>query len=222
MIETCTFEIGDGGILVLYTDGLVENRGQDIDDGLSRLKRMFGPEALDSRLEDLAKATLDGAFSDHDRDDIAVLIARLRRLPEENIVSVTLPARPTAVREARARVRGALETWELQELSFTAELLVSELVTNALRYAQGDIDLRLLLDRTLVIEVRDASDALPRARQAGDDEENGRGLQVVHRLAMRWGARFAGRGKVVWCEMDLPGVGGRVIEAWPGEALHLE
>jgi serine phosphatase RsbU (regulator of sigma subunit)/anti-sigma regulatory factor (Ser/Thr protein kinase) len=221
MIETRTFEIGDGGILVLYTDGLVENRGQDIDDGLARLRGVFGPAALLSPLEDLAKATLDGAFADHDRDDIAVLIARLRRLPAGNVVSVTLPARPSAVRDARGRVRAALETWELAELSFTAELLVSELVTNALRYAQGDIDLRLLRDRTLVIEVRDTSDALPRARQAADDEENGRGLQVVHRLAKRWGARLDGRGKVVWCELDLPGGGDRVIESWPGEALHL-
>ena len=105
MIETRTFTIGDGGILVLYTDGLVENRGQDIDDGLARLRGVFGPEALLSPLEDLAKATLDGAYSDHDRDDIAVLIARLRRLPDEHVVTMTLPARPSAVREARGSVR---------------------------------------------------------------------------------------------------------------------
>jgi serine phosphatase RsbU (regulator of sigma subunit)/anti-sigma regulatory factor (Ser/Thr protein kinase) len=221
MIESRTFTINDGGILVLYTDGLVENRGQDIDDGLARLQRVFGPEALLSPLEDLAKSTLDGAYSDHDRDDIAVLIARLSRLPEEHVVSMSLPARPSAVREARGRVRGTLESWELQDLSFTAELLVSELVTNALRYATGDIGLRMLLDRTLVFEVRDGSDALPRARQAADDDENGRGLQVVHRLAKRWGARLAGQGKVVWCELDLPGGGDRVLESWPGEAHHL-
>jgi anti-sigma regulatory factor (Ser/Thr protein kinase) len=199
----------------------VENRGQDIDDGLLRLRRVFGPEALLSPLEDLAKATLDGAYSDQERDDIAVLIARLRRLPEEHVVTMTLPARPSAVREARGRVRGTLGSWELDELSFTAELLVSELVTNALRYATGDIGLRMLLDRTLVLEVRDGSDALPRARQAADDDENGRGLQVVHRLAKRWGARLEGQGKVVWCEVDLPGDGDRVLESWPGEALHL-
>lgn len=221
MIETRTFTIGDGGILVLYTDGLVENRGQDIDDGLARLRSVFGPEALTSPLEDLAKGTLDGAYSDHDRDDIAVLIARLRRLPDDHVVTMTLPARPSAVREARGRVRSTLETWELEELSFTSELLVSELVTNALRYATGDINLRVLLDRTLVFEVRDGSDALPRARKAADDDENGRGLQVVHRLAKRWGARLAGHGKVVWCELDLPGGGDRVLESWPGEAHHL-
>jgi anti-sigma regulatory factor (Ser/Thr protein kinase) len=216
MIESRKFTIGDGAILVLYTDGLVENRGQDIDDGLARLRRVFGPEALLSPLEDLAKATLDGAYSDHERDDIAVLIARLRRLPEEHVVTMTLPARPSAVREARGKVRGTLGSWELDELSFTAELLVSELVTNALRYATGDIGLRMLLDRTLVFEVRDGSDALPRARQAADDDENGRGLQVVHRLAKRWGARLEGQGKVVWCEVDLPGGGDRVLESWPG------
>ncbi|MCO6005618.1 SpoIIE family protein phosphatase [Actinoallomurus purpureus] len=221
MIETRTFTIGDGSILVLYTDGLVENRGQDIDDGLSRLRGLFGADALFRPLEELAKATLDSAYSDHDRDDIAVLIARLRRLPECDIASWRLPARPTAVRDARARVRETLERWDCGDLSFSTELVVSELVTNALRYASGDIELRLLRDTTLVCEVRDDSDALPRARQAADDDEGGRGLQVVHRLAKRWGARPVGDGKVVWCELELPGRDDAVEGAWPGEAHHL-
>lgn len=217
MIESRTLTIEDGAILVLYTDGLVENRGQDIDDGLLRLRRVFGPEALLSPLEDLAKATLDGAYSDRDRDDIAVLIARLRRLPDDHVVTMTLPARPSAVREARGRVRATLDSWDLRDLSFTSELLVSELVTNALRYATGDITLRILLDDTLVFEVRDGADALPRARQAAADDENGRGLQVVHRLAKRWGARLVGQGKVVWCELELPCGSERLTESWPGE-----
>jgi anti-sigma regulatory factor (Ser/Thr protein kinase) len=222
MIETRTFTVGDGSILVLYTDGLVENRGQDIDDGLARLRGVFGADALPRPLEELAKATLDSAYFDHNRDDIAVLIARLRRLPGKEVVSSTLPAEPSAVRDARVRVRDTLTGWDLDDLSFTAELLVSELVTNALRYASGGpIGLRLLRDRTLVCEVRDQSDALPRARQAAEDDENGRGLQVVQRLAKRWGSRLAGSGKVVWCELDLPG---QEIErfngTWPGEAHH--
>ncbi len=220
VIETRTFTIDDGSILVLYTDGLVENRGQDIDDGLLRLRRVFEPEAIGRPLEDLARATLDGAYADHDRDDIAVLMARLRRLPEGDVVSWRFPARPTVVRDARGRVRETLERWGLEDLSFTAELLVSELVTNALRYATGDLELRLLRDRTLVCEVRDGVDALPRARQASDDDESGRGLQIVHRLAKRWGARPAGRGKVVWCELDVPGESDRLLDLWPGEALH--
>ncbi|MEV5754618.1 SpoIIE family protein phosphatase [Actinoallomurus sp. NPDC052308] len=221
MIETRTFTIGDGSVLVLYTDGLVENRGQDIDDGLSRLQGLFGAEALFRPLEELAKATLDSAYADHDRDDIAVLIARLRRLPAGHVVSWRLPALPSAVRDARVRVRETLERWDCEELSFSTELVVSELVTNALRYASGDIELRLLRDRTLVCEVRDDSDALPRARQAADDDEGGRGLQVVHRLAKRWGARPAGDGKVVWCELELPDRDDGFDGSWPGEAHHL-
>ncbi len=220
VIETRTFDISDGSILVLYTDGLVENRGQDIDDGLLRLRGVFGPEALDRPLEDLARATLDGAYADHDRDDIAVLVARLRKLPEGDVVDWKFPPRPTVVRDARTRVRETLAGWGLEDLSFTAELLVSELVTNALRYATGDLELRLLRDRTLVCEVRDHVDALPRARQAADDDEGGRGLQVVHRLAKRWGARPAERGKVVWCELELPGYDGPTLGLWPGEAHH--
>jgi serine phosphatase RsbU (regulator of sigma subunit)/anti-sigma regulatory factor (Ser/Thr protein kinase) len=220
VIETRTFPIDDGSILVLYTDGLVENRGQDIDDGLLRLRGVFDRDALDRPLEDLARATLDGAYSDHDRDDIAVLVARLRCLPQDDVVSWTLPPRPTAVREARGGVRETLTRWGLEELSPTTELLVSELVTNALRYATGDLQVRLLRDRTLVCEVRDGVDALPRARQAADDDESGRGLQVVHRLAKRWGARPAEQGKVVWCELDLPWSRERMTGTWPGEAHH--
>ena len=218
--ETRTFTVGDGSVLVLYTDGLVENRGQDIDDGLTRLRGVFGAEALFRPLEELAKATLDGAYADHNRDDIAVLIARLRRLPSDRFASWTLPALPAAVRDARGRVRETLDRWECGELSFSAELAVSELVTNALQYASGDIELRLLRDHSLVCEVRDDSDALPRARQASDEDEGGRGLQVVHRLAKRWGARPVARGKVVWCELELPGAETAVETGWPGESLH--
>jgi serine phosphatase RsbU (regulator of sigma subunit)/anti-sigma regulatory factor (Ser/Thr protein kinase) len=220
VIETRTFSVEDGSILVLYTDGLVENRGQDIDDGLLRLRGVFGPEALDRPLEDLATSTLDGAYDDHDRDDIAVLIARLRRLPADHVVSWGFAARPTAVRDARGRVRETLEKWGLADLSLVAELLVSELVTNALRYATGDLELRLLRDHTLVCEVWDGVYALPRPRQAAEDDESGRGLQVVHRLAKRWGARPVGRGKVVWCELELPGDGDRLTNTWPGEAHY--
>lgn len=219
VIESRTFTIADGSLFVLYTDGLVENRGQDIDDGLDRLRRVFEHGALFRPLEDLAKATLDGAYDDHDRDDIAVLITRLRKLPRDHVAWWTMPANPTSVRDARGKVRATLDDWGLGELSFTAELLVSELVTNALRYGTGVVGLRLLRDRSLVIEVYDDSEALPRARRAADDDENGRGLQVVQRLAKRWGARPTKTGKVVWSELQLPGPP-PPTESWPGEDLH--
>ena len=104
---------------------------------------------------------------------------------------------------ARALVRAALKQWDLAELSDTTELLVSELVTNALRYASGQITVRLVLEHTLVCEVLDDSAALPRLRHAGSDDETGRGLHVVGQFAQRWGTRRTAAGKVVWCEQPM-------------------
>lgn len=222
-IGSRTFRVDDGSVFVIYTDGLVENRGRDIDDGLSRLRDVFGPDTAERRMEDLAKAVLNGVYADHHRDDIAVLIARLRRLPEEHRVSWTLPADPAAVRRARGLVRTQLDRWGLEELSYTTELLTSELITNALRYAPGPIALRLLMERTLMCEVLDRSAALPRLRHATDEEENGRGLLVVSQLAHRWGSRRTATGKVVWCEQLIPGVDPEPEEppqSWPGENHH--
>jgi serine phosphatase RsbU (regulator of sigma subunit)/anti-sigma regulatory factor (Ser/Thr protein kinase) len=222
-IGSRVFDVEDGSLFVIYTDGLVENRGRDIDDGLSRLRKIFGAGAAERPMEDLAKATLDGVYGDQHRDDIAVLIARLRRLPEDQRASWTLPADPAAVRRARGLVRSQLDRWDLDELSYTTELLASELITNALRYAPGPIELRLLRERTLVCEVLDRSAALPRLRHAGDDEENGRGLLVVSQLAHRWGTRRTAAGKVVWCEQTIPGVNPEdtdPVDTWPGERHH--
>jgi hypothetical protein len=181
-------------LFVLYTDGLVENKGQDISDGLARLRGIFGPGSPTRPLEDLCKATLDGVYSDHQRDDIAVLIARLRRLPEDCYASWTFAPKGTSVRAARSVLAEPLKRWGLEDLIPTTELLVSELVTN-------------VNERALVCEVLDNSGALPRLRQASSDDENGRGLQVVRQLSHRWGARRTATGKVVWCEQQLPGAG---------------
>jgi len=203
-IRSQEFMIDDGSLLLLYTDGLVERRDSDIDEGLARLKDIFGPESLSRPLEDLCKATLDGVYADQQRDDIAVLIARLRRLPADHYVSWTLDAEPVSVGEARTLIGQALKKWDLDELTETTELLVSELVTNALRYASGEVTVRLVLERTLVCEVMDDSAALPKLRHAGSEDESGRGLHVVGQLAQRWGTRRTTAGKVVWCEQAVP------------------
>src|SRR5580704_8011691 len=216
-VESRQFKIEDGSLFVLYTDGLVENKGQDISDGLARLRGIFGPGSPTRPLEDLCKATLDGVYSDEQRDDIAVLIARLRRLPEENHASWTYSPKLTSVREARAAIAEPMKRWGLEDLIPTTELLVSELVTNAVRYSRGDVTLRLVNERALVCEVLDNSAALPRLRQANSEDENGRGLQVVRQLSQRWGARRTPTGKVVWCEQPLPG-GPGPEEGW--QSLH--
>ena len=203
-IQTRVFKIKDGSLLVLYTDGLVETRTSDIDEGLERLRGTFGPGSASRPLEDLCKATLAGVYADHQRDDIAVLMARLRRLGRDQHITWKLASELTSARRARLLVRRRLKRWGLSELIPTAELLASELVTNAVRYAQGSIALRLVREGGLVCEVLDDSAALPRLRHAGDEDERGRGLQVVSQLAKRWGARRTLSGKVVWCELPLP------------------
>jgi len=203
-IQTRVFKIRDGSLLVLYTDGLVERRTSDIDEGLARLRDTFGPGSTARPLEELCKATLAGVYADHQRDDIAVLMARLRRLTPDQHVTWKLASELTSARRARMLVRRRLRRWGLSELIPTAELLASELVTNAVRYAQGSIALRLVREGGLVCEVLDDSAALPRLRHAGDEDERGRGLQVVSQLAQHWGARRTPSGKVVWCELPLP------------------
>ncbi|MQA83857.1 MAG: SpoIIE family protein phosphatase [Streptosporangiales bacterium] len=203
-IESQKFAIDDGSLFVLYTDGLVESRDRDIEDGLRRLRRVFDSESTSRSLEDLCKAALDGVYSEHQRDDIALIIARLRRLPADRHVCGTLPAEPAEVPRARALARAALERWGLATLSDTTELLVSELVTNAIRYSTGEVTVRLLYEQNLVCEVSDTSPVVPARQLMEDDDEHGRGLQVVSRLAARWGTRRTPLGKIVWCEQPLP------------------
>ena len=220
-VESRRFTVEDGSLFVLYTDGLVESKGRDISDGMSRLQETFGPGSPQRPLEDLCKAVLDGVYSDHQRDDIAVLVARLNRLPEDQRNSWSLPPELPSVRLARSLIREPMKRWSLEDLIPVTELLVSELVTNALKYAKGEITLRLVLESGLVCEVYDSSPALPRVLQATRDDENGRGLQVVSQLAARWGVRRTHSGKVVWCEQQvpaalLPPAAGRVAAAGAG------
>ncbi len=206
LIQSRIYEIDDGSLLVLYTDGLVEDRHRDIDDGLAHLREIFGPGATERSLDDLCRAAMAGVFAHHQRDDIAILIARLSRIAADHHMSWTLPHELISAGQARALLRDPMERWKLHDLLPTTELLVSELVTNAIRYAEGDVTLRLVLARTLVCEVLDSSAALPRHRRAAGDDEHGHGLQVVSQLAQRWGARWTPEGKIVWCEQALPAV----------------
>ncbi len=200
------FDVEDGTLLFLYTDGLVENRARDIDDGLARLRRTFGPGAAARPLEDLCQTALDGVYDDQHRDDIAMLVARLARIPADHHATWELPAEPAAVRRARGLVRDRLARWDLDHMAHPTMLLVSELVTNAIRHAGGRLTRRLIREGGLVCEVFDSSDGRPRVRHRDDGDdmaESGRGLQVVGRLARRWGVRRTAGGKVVWCEQEL-------------------
>jgi serine phosphatase RsbU (regulator of sigma subunit) len=208
-ISSRTFAIKDGSLLVLYTDGLVESRGRDIDDGLKRLQSVFGPTSAAEPIEDLAKAALAEVSSDQHRDDVALLIARLARIGGDRQACWTLSGDLTSAREARRLVSKPLKKWRLGAFVPTTQLLASELVTNAIRYAEGSVTLRLICEDTLVCEVADSSPALPRLWEAAGDDERGRGLQIVSRLSHRWGSRRTPTGKVVWCEQQIPRPGPR-------------
>jgi anti-sigma regulatory factor (Ser/Thr protein kinase) len=205
VVETQVIGVADGSLFVLYTDGLVESRDRDISDGLERLQAAFGEGAPEKDLEDLCKTALDGVYADAKRDDIAVLIAKLRRIPEDHRLCFQLEPELSSVRHARALIRDPLKRWGLEDLTDSSELLVSELVTNAIKYANGEVTLRLILEPdSLVCEVHDSSPALPRVLQVDKDAENGRGLHVVQQMSSRWGARRTLTGKVVWCEQAVP------------------
>jgi serine phosphatase RsbU (regulator of sigma subunit)/anti-sigma regulatory factor (Ser/Thr protein kinase) len=199
-----TLRIEDGSLLVMYTDGLVERRTEDIDEGLERLRTIFGERSPGRQLDELCREALADVYDDHQRDDIAILVARLSRIAQDRHVSWKLAAKLTAAKRARSLIRTPLKRWGLADLTPVAELVVSELVTNAVRYAQGTIGLRLVFEGGLFIEVLDDSAALPRLRYAEEDDERGRGLQVVSQVSHRWGTRRAGNGKVVWCELAAP------------------
>ncbi|NBM15874.1 SpoIIE family protein phosphatase [Streptomyces sp. GC420] len=203
--EEVEVELPDGALLALYTDGLVESREHPIDEGLDAFRRALTGSSRP--LEDVADHILGTLDTKHGEDDIALLMARVQGLPADQVGDWTLPREPRSVGRARELAREQLTTWELEPLVDTTELLVSELVTNALRYGEGDIRLRLLRDRTLVCEVWDAGLVQPRRRRARDTDEGGRGLQLVGMLSAAWGSRRTPRGKTVWFELGLPGPG---------------
>lgn len=200
--EEVEVELPEGALLALYTDGLVESRDHPLDEGLSAFRNALANPGRP--LEDVCDHVLSTLDTRHGEDDIALLMARIQGLPAEAVGDWRLPREPRSVGRARELARAQLTTWELEPLVDTVELLVSELVTNALRYGEGEIRLRLLRDRTLVCEVWDAGLVQPRRRRAKDTDEGGRGLQLVGLLSAAWGSRRTPRGKTVWFELPLP------------------
>ncbi|MET9950985.1 SpoIIE family protein phosphatase [Streptomyces sp. NPDC006339] len=200
--EEVEVELPEGALLALYTDGLVESRDHPLDEGLSAFRSALANPGRP--LEDVCDHVLTTLDTHHGEDDIALLMARIQGLPSEAVGDWRLPREPRSVGRARELARAQLTTWELEPLVDTVELLVSELVTNALRYGEGEIRLRLLRDRTLVCEVWDAGLVQPRRRRAKDTDEGGRGLQLVGLLSAAWGSRRTPRGKTVWFELPLP------------------
>ncbi|WP_435208728.1 ATP-binding SpoIIE family protein phosphatase [Streptomyces sp. bgisy034] len=175
-------------------------RTSDIDAGLATLRQVLARPA--PSLEATCDAVLEALLPSRPDDDVALLLARTRALGADRVATWELEADPAVVAGARSDVSRKLTDWGLEELAFVAELVVSELVTNAIRYGRPPVRLRLIHDRSLLCEVSDAGSTTPHLRRARVFDEGGRGLLLVAQLAGQWGTRHARRGKTVWAELS--------------------
>ncbi|MET8403792.1 SpoIIE family protein phosphatase [Streptomyces sp900116325] len=188
--------------LVLYTDGLIHNRYRDIGSGLKLLCDTLSGVGLDP--EKTCEMILEKVLPARSVDDAALLVARTRACPRDRIAEWDIPAVPASVPTLRTEVLAKLAEWNLEETAFATELILGELVTNAIRYGAPPVHLRLLRDTTLVMEVSDGSSTSPHLRYATDMDEGGRGIFLVSQFAERWGTRFTPTGKIVWAEQSAP------------------
>ncbi|MEU8708488.1 SpoIIE family protein phosphatase [Streptomyces sp. NPDC048565] len=208
--EAVELDAPAGATLLLYTDGLVESRMRDVWTGIEILRerlaataQLTGPDHSPP-LEALCDDVLDMLGPGDRDDDIALLAARFDGIAPSDVAYWFLEPEDAAPGRARRLARRALSRWGLEDLTDEMELLVSEVVTNAVRYAERPVTLRLLRTDILRCEVGDDSPQLPRQRRARETDEGGRGLFLVNRLARRWGATRLSTGKVVWFEMSTP------------------
>ncbi|MER7143773.1 SpoIIE family protein phosphatase [Streptomyces xanthochromogenes] len=205
-----TIELDPGQTLLLYTDGLVERPGADLDDGMQWLASLVrsGPEELEA----LADRLCDVVDERGGQDDVALLLLRRSEteVPQDGgrLRQHVAQNDPEALTSSRHMIRAAVRAWGARERSDEIELAADELITNALMHTDGGaiVTIRVLSgpERRLRVEVEDRSSALPRRREAGSSGVSGRGLMLVDRLADVWGVESRGSGKCVWCEFTVP------------------
>ncbi|TPQ22752.1 SpoIIE family protein phosphatase [Streptomyces sporangiiformans] len=201
--ESTEVTLPEGSVLALYTDGLIESRDRDVDVSHRMLCQALArtSSSLDDTCHHILQALLPPTGIP---DDVALLLARTRGLPTSQVATWDIPADPALVAPIRKQVVSQLGTWRLDEAAFTTELVVSELVTNAIRYGDRPIRLRLIHDAmTLICEVSDTSHTAPHLRRAKIFDEGGRGLLLVAQLTERWGNRHTAEGKTIWAELAL-------------------
>ncbi|MFD3452252.1 SpoIIE family protein phosphatase [Streptomyces sp. NPDC058691] len=206
--EAVELTLDEGSVLALYTDGLLASPGNPDamtlqDTGRERLRAAL--EGGDLPLDGLCRSVVDELAPARPTDDVALLLARTRSLDTGRVASWDLASDPAVVGRAREMSTRQLDSWGLPGLAFTTELVVSELVTNAIRHASGPIRLRLILERALICEVSDASSTSPHLRHPRTLDEGGRGLFLISQFAQRWGTRYTGEGKIIWAEQFLDG-----------------
>ncbi|MFI1785341.1 ATP-binding SpoIIE family protein phosphatase [Streptomyces rubiginosohelvolus] len=206
-----TIALPPGSTAVLYTDGLVERRSEDIDEGVASLARaLSGAKGSPQVVCDRLIRSL-GVTAEHD-DDVAVLVVQhpARTGADAELfhnAALDLLGGIEAAPRARAFATGVLSSWRFPvELRDLGVLATSELVANSLQHGTPPMRLGLRrTDRRLIIEVTDGDDHLPRRRQAEPADEAGRGISIIASIATSWGSRRTpGGGKAVWCEFALP------------------
>ncbi|MEU2156141.1 SpoIIE family protein phosphatase [Streptomyces sp. NPDC019396] len=199
-----TVRLPEGSVLVLQNQAMFPGTPDpgSTDSRLAHYRSVLSRP--DTPLQELCDRLLAALLPDEPQDDALVLMARTRVLGPDRIGSWNLPNEPASAAAARRLVSGLLGTWGLGELGFSTELIATELVTNAVRYSSGSVELRLIRDAALICEVSDTSTAAPHLRHAEDDDEGGRGLDMVAHISRRWGTRLTGGGKTIWTEQQLP------------------
>ncbi|MFD0265439.1 SpoIIE family protein phosphatase [Streptomyces sp. NPDC127106] len=224
-VETSALTVPEGSLLALFTDGLIESRDRDPDAGLAALRAALSGPARTP--EETCTAVIDAMLPARPSDDVALLVARTRRLDPARIAEWDVSPDPAAVSPVRNACARRLADWGLEDIAFTTELILSELMTNAIRYGSEPIRVRLLHDRSLICEVSDGSSTSPHLRRAEDTDEGGRGLFLVAQFAERWGTRYTTRGKIIWSEQALhdgaapsgADRGEALLAGWDDEAL---
>ncbi|MFJ2182559.1 SpoIIE family protein phosphatase [Streptomyces anulatus] len=205
-----TVELDPGQTMILFTDGLVEMPGSDLDEGMQLLTTLVtnGPKDL----QKLADQLCDAVDERGGQDDVAVLLLRRRAAhapqPGGRLQQQVAQNDPEALSSSRHMIRAAVRAWGAKDRADEIELAADELITNALMHTDGGavVTIRVLAgsERRLRVDVEDRSSALPRRRDAGESGVSGRGLMLVDRLADVWGVESRGSGKCVWCEFLIP------------------
>jgi anti-sigma regulatory factor (Ser/Thr protein kinase) len=206
------YTIPPGSLLALYTGGLLGRTGggrdaEATESAMSELGRLLdkGEELADEQLEAFCQHVSSVMLSTGEHDGASTLVlAKIGLPPASEAAAWTLTARPTAVAQARDLIRDRLLAWGLHGLADVVELLVSELVTNALRYGIAPYGLRMTRDaHSVMVEVSDGNPTVPRLRTAQAGDEGGRGLHLVDELSSDWGVRSRPQGKTVWFTLSI-------------------
>ncbi|MET7496366.1 SpoIIE family protein phosphatase [Streptomyces sp900116325] len=198
-----TVDLPHGSILALCTPAILTTHPADSDGAPALLRDVLAQPGRP--LKDLCDDTLDSLRSKDRPGDAVLLLARTRPFPAHSLATWLLDHDPTAAATARGHTRRKLAEWNVDEdTAYAAELIVSELITNAIRYGAPPLQLRLIKNDTLTCEVHDDSATSPQLRHARTVDEGGRGLFIVAQLAQRWGTRYTAEGKTVWSEQALP------------------